>query len=55
MKRWNWSFLFFMMIIGMLGALSNKTIPSIIEALIFGAIGGAIIGLPIAIMSKDEK
>ena len=53
-KNWNWSGFLFILILCELGALSNKSIKNTNEALLFGLIVGIIVGIPIAIISKEN-
>lgn len=53
-KKWNWTVFIVMVCTGELGALSNKTFHSINQALIFGLIIGSIMGLLMAIITKDH-
>lgn len=53
-KKWNWGGFFAILCVAEIGALSNKSIPTITEALIVGLIFGILMGLPIAIITKDE-
>lgn len=53
-KNWNWGSFLFILLIGLLGALSNKNIPSTIDAIIFGLIIGVVVGLPIAYEGRKQ-
>ena len=54
-KKWNWSGFIFVMLICLMGAMSNKNCKTIGEAFILGIIGGVLFGLPIAIITKDKN
>ena len=53
-KKWNWTIYFVMVCLGVAGAMANKTIPSITEALIFGLIVGNIFGLLFAYGTRED-
>ncbi len=54
-KSWNWSNFVFILGLSLMAALGNKNVDSLKDALILGAVGGVIIGLPFAVAGKDVE
>lgn len=52
-KKLNWDIFLLMLLVCNLGALSNTTIPTISSALIFGTILGTVVGLILAVVTKE--
>lgn len=52
-KKWNWSLFFVVICTSEMGAMGNKNIESISSAFLFGLVAGTILGLPMAILTKD--
>lgn len=53
-KKWNWTLYFVFLFTALAGAMGNENCKSIKEALILGFIGGNILGLPFAIITKEN-
>ena len=55
MKKWNWTLFLVIICTAEMGAMGNKNIESISSAFLFGLIAGTILGLPLAILTKDVE
>jgi hypothetical protein len=53
-KKWNWNIFWAIIFACCMGALSNKSIPSILECFIVALIIGLPLGLFLAYSTKDE-
>lgn len=53
MKKWNWTLFVVIICTAEMGAMGNKNIESISSAFLFGLVAGTILGLPMAILTKD--
>lgn len=54
-KKWNWTLFVVIICTAEMGAMGNKNIESISSAFLFGLISGAILGIPLAILTKDVE
>lgn len=54
-KKWNWTLFLVIICVAEMGAMGNKNIESISSAFLFGLIAGTILGLPLAILTKDVE
>lgn len=54
-KRWNWSLLGVTIVVGIIGGLGNDSIQGVLNAIIFGAVLGTILGLPMAIITREDE
>jgi hypothetical protein len=54
MRKWNWSAFFLVTCVGCIGGLSNKSIPSTLEALLFGLTVGGFFGLLFAYVTRED-
>ncbi len=54
MKNWNWTFFIIIFCTAMLGAMSNESVKSIMDALLLGSILGVIAGLPMAYLTRKD-
>ena len=54
-KKWNWTLFLVIICTAEMGAMGNKNIESISTAFLFGLVAGTILGLPLAILTKDVE
>lgn len=54
-KQWNWTLFILIICISEMGALGNKNMETVSSALLFGLVAGIILGLPFAIITKDNN
>jgi energy-converting hydrogenase Eha subunit H len=54
-KKWNWTLFLVIICTAEMGAMGNKNIESISSAFLFGLVAGTILGLPLAILTKDVE
>jgi hypothetical protein len=54
-KKWNWTLFLVIICTAEMGAMGNKNIESISTAFLFGLAAGTILGLPLAILTKDVE
>ena len=54
-KKWNWTLFLVIICTAEMGAMGNKNIESISSAFLFGLIAGTVLGLPLAILTKDVE
>lgn len=54
LKKWNWGVLLVTVLVAIIGALSNKSIPSTSEAVIAGFVFGIPLGLIWAYLTKKD-
>lgn len=54
-KKWNWALFLVIICTAEMGAMGNKNIESISSAFLFGLVAGTILGLPLAILTKDVE
>lgn len=52
-KKWNWPLFVVIICTAEVGAMGNKNIESYGNAFLFGLVAGTILGLPLAILTKD--
>lgn len=55
LKSLNWRGFFVILLVGIIAGLSNKSIENTFNAFLFGASAGTIMGLIIAIISREEN
>lgn len=54
LKKWNWTLFFVIMLTALIGAMGNKSAKTLEEAFLLGIIGGTILGIPLAWITKDN-
>lgn len=54
-KKWNWTLFFVVLCTAEIGAMANENIESIGGSFLFGLIAGTILGLPMAIITKNVE
>ena len=54
-KKINWSLFLVVICTAEIGAMGNDSFKSISSAFLFGLLAGTIIGLPLAIITKDVE
>lgn len=54
LKKWNWSGFLYVMLLCMLGAMTNRYIETFTKAFFFGLIAGLISGLSIAYITRED-
>jgi len=53
-KKWNWTVFVVCMSGAMIGSLSNHNMRCTNDAILFGLLGGLLVGLPAAFFTRDE-
>jgi len=54
-KKWNWSLFVVVLCLSEIGALTNKSFKNVDEALIIGLIFAILLGIPMAILTRDDE
>lgn len=52
-KKWNWPLFVVIICTSVIGAMGNKNIESYSTDFLFGLVAGTLLGLPMAILTKD--